>query len=496
MTERSSDDSRVAKGDVASGLTVRSSLRWSMVDIVLQQAVRFAVTVVLTRLVAPSEFGLIAMALVFVQLASLIGDLGLGPALVQRKVVERIHVTTATVATALFGVVLAVLLIACAAPIASLYGEERLVPVLQVLGLTYVLRGIAGVPRDLIRKAMRFDLFALASGIAIGVSGAIALVLAFRGAGVWALVLQVLIEAVLAAVCATTLAWKIGVWKPGWRVDVRVLKELLGFGVFVSGSRIGGYAASNIDNFIVGKVLGALALGLYNLAYRLMLFPILKVADVVASVTMPALSVMQDNRQALVNAHRKTIALTFALCMPASVGIAVAAPVLIPAVFGAAWLPAVGCVQVLALNGVRLVLNRLNGSVFQATGRPMWDFGVTAVTFVLYLVGFLATVQHGIVAVAWAFTVAGHLVVPLDLYLLRRAVDERLWSMFRDVVPSVVATLVMAAVGFVVLRFTAQLGYAPRALLVVVGSCVAYATVLRLLSPSVIGEFRALARRS
>lgn len=476
--------------------SVRSSLRWSMVDTVLQQAVRFAVTVVLTRLVAPSEFGLIAMALVFVQLASLVGDLGLGPALVQRKVVERIHITTATGATAIFGAVLAALLIVLAAPIAHVYGEPRLVPVLQVLGFTYVMRGIAGVPRDLIRKAMRFDLFALASGISIGVSGVVALILAFRGAGVWALVIQVLIEAVLAALCATTLAWKVGVWKPGWRIDMNVLRELMGFGVFVSAARVGGYAASNIDNFIVGKVLGPLSLGLYNLAYRLMLFPILKVADVVASVTMPALSRLQDDREALIAAHRKSIGLTFALCLPASIGTAIAAPVLIPAVFGTAWLASVGCVQVLGVNGVRLTLNRLNGSVFQATGKPKWDLIVTALTFVAYLVGFLIAVKHGIVAAAWAFTIAGHLLVPLDLYLCKRVLKTKLTRLFSDVGPVVLATIVMSAAAIAVVHFTADFGYQARAALVMATAAVVYAGALMLFAPKLVGSFKSLAKRS
>ena len=465
---------------------VARGFRWSMVDTALQQIVRFAITIVLTRLIAPEDFGLLAMALVFTALASLVGDLGLGPALVQRERITKRHIETANSATLAFGVLLSIVVFVLAAPIASFYDEPRLTAILQVLSATYLFRGIAGVPRDLLRRAMRFDLFVIASAISIGISGAVGLILAFSDKGVWALVIQVLLESALGAVTATVLAYRRKLWKPRYQRNVAAFKDLAGFGAFVSGTRLAGYGVSNIDNLIVGKVLGSTALGLYNLAYRLMLFPILKVADVVANVTMPALSKLQGQPERLANGHRRALEAVSLVCFPVSFGIAVAAPALVPAIFGSAWLPAVLVTQILAVNGARLAFGRVNGAVFQAAGKPSWDFGLVLLTLVAYIVAFTVGVQHGIVGVAWAFTIAGHLLLPLDFYLITRVLGIRIRELLANVAPIAFAAVVMALAIEFFMSLTGDWGSGTQSLGAIGVGIVSYAALLFLVAPTVL----------
>lgn len=461
---------------------VARGLRWAGLDQVLTQIMRLTVTVVLTRLVAPEDFGLLAMALVFTQLAAMLGDLGFGPALVQRKTIERRHISTASITTISVGLCAALLVALLSGVIAAFYDEPELQAVVLALSATFLLRGISGVPKDLLRRQMEFSKVAIASISSVLVGGSVGIAMALGGAQVSALVAYVLIENVTYALVVCVVAIKAGYWRPQPRFQRQAFMDLAKFGAFVSGGRLAYYGATNVDNLIVGKVLGSSALGFYNLAYRLMLFPILKVADVVANVTTPAFAAVQDEHHRLQSAYRKAVQRIGLVCFPVSAGTVIIAPVLIPALFGSQWLPAVGVVQVLAINGVRLALGRMNGVVFEATGRPQWDFYMLLTTLVLYVGAFLVGVDYGVVGVAWAFTIAGYVLVPIDVWLVHRALKAKAGSLLGGLVPVIGATAGMClALGVALWALPPE---ASAVLSTVVGLAVAastYAVLLRLL---------------
>lgn len=469
--------------------SVASGVRWSLVDATVQQVGRLVITIVLTRLLDPNDFGVLAMALVFTQLATLIGDLGLGPALVQRPTVERRYVTTATTVTLGAGAILAVLLVATSGLVASFYGEPRLQPIVAALAFTYVLRGAAGVPRDLLRRVLAFRSIAVAVIVGVVAGGVVGIALALADAGVWALVASVLVENVVTTIGVIVMATRRGVWKAGLGFDRPAFNELGRFGAFVSGVRIAHYGASNLDNLIVGRVLGPVALGLYNLAYRLMLFPVLRAADLLANVATPALAGRTSVE--LAQAYGGAVQRVTLVCLPVSVGTAAIAPALVPAVFGERWAPAVVTVQVLALNGPRLGIGRMSGVVHEARRRPDRDLVLVSATLVAYAAAFTIGAQHGIVAVAWAFTVAGYALVPLDQYLVRRTLECSTGPMFRKLLPVGGATLLMGLVAMAVLWAgdRAQIGDGVRAALASTCGAATFVAVLRVVEPTLLGRF-------
>lgn len=460
-----------------------------MVEMAAQQVMRLGITVVLTRLIAPSEFGLLAMALVFTQLAVMVGDLGLGPALQQRTTVERRHVATATFITAVTGVAFAAAIALLAPVIADFYNEPRLEDVVEALSVVFILRSVGTIPRDLLRRNLRFKALALSSTTAISVSGVVAIVAALQGAGIAALVIQVLVENVLAALLYCGVALRSRVWKPAIGFNGQALRDLAAFGASVSGTRLSYYGATNIDNLIIGRVLGAAPLGLYNLAYRLMLFPVIKVADVIAVVSMPALASIKDQPARVAEAYKRTVVLVSAVCFPVSVGTAVLASALVPAIFGDRWLAAIPVVQVLAINGVRLALSRMSNVIYEAMGRPHIDFLLTTVTFAIYTVATLIGVQYGIVGVAWGLTIAGHLIIPIDLYLLRRTIPISLVGLASRLFPVVLATTALGLVGWLI-NYAVDLGPVAVSVLGVLACTAVYFGTLVLAGPSLMGDIK------
>ncbi|RKS80735.1 PST family polysaccharide transporter [Motilibacter peucedani] len=433
---------------------VRRGVQWAAIDQVFQQVFRIALTVVLTRLTAPSEFGLISLGFLVTAAASWITDLGLGPALVQRTDLTRAHVRTAISATFAFGLLLAGATCALAVPAGELFDQRRLPLVLVVLSVNFPLKGLLGIPRDMIRRELRFREFALGAGIGVVGSAALAVCLAVAGAGVWALVAYSVGESAIVLVAYGVIAGRLGLvdWRPGF--DRAALRDLMGFGASVSAFKLVYYLQTSIDNFLVGKFLGATDLGYYSTAYRVMLYPIQRVADVIATVAMPAFSSVQDDVRLLREGFLRGQQAICLVCFPASVGISVSAPLLIPLLLGDAWSPAVTTVQILALSGPRLAVNRLSGSVFQAVGRPQLDLVLGSIALAVFTVGFVCAIPFGITGMAVAYTVVGALWVPLPQWKIAEILEMSFWRTVQGLWPIATATAVMAGAAELVLQLT------------------------------------------
>jgi O-antigen/teichoic acid export membrane protein len=397
-----------------------------------EQVLRLLFTIVLARFVAPEDFGLMGMAYVVTYLAILVGDLGVGAALVQRRELRPSHITTAFTISSLGGVSLALLAALTAGPVSAFFGEPRLAPVLVVVGLTFVCKGVQGVPRDLLRRDLRFRPYAATAAIALVLGVTVGTVAGVLGAGVWALVAYSVVESVTAMVLSLAVSWRAGLWRPAIGIERAAARDLAGFAGYLLGARGLFFVQNSADNVVVGRFLGTAALGYYSLAYRTMLVPVQKVADVVSQVAVPALATVQDDpgrlHRGALQAQRAAAAVVF----PMSIGMAAVTPLALPLVLGAQWAPAVVTVQILALNGPRLVLARLAASLFQATGRPAWDFWLLAAGVPLSVVAYVIGAQHSIEAVAIGLTVVGSVLMAVQLVLVARALDTSTLTVLRN----------------------------------------------------------------
>lgn len=454
--------------------TVSTAMRWSGAE----QLLRITTMVLLTRLIDPQEFGLAALALLLGSLAPLLGDLGLGAALVHEPALDRRQVDTAFLTCAAVGAALSLAVVGLAPTIAGFFGESDLRPLLPVIGTTFLLRGLTAVPRDLLRRELRLRPVARSVAIAVGLAGTAAVIAAVLGAGPWAMVVYAVGESAVALVLIAVVALRQRVWRPGLAFDAVALGGLLRFGGPLSAHQLLYYGQSHVDDVLIGRYLGAEALGLYGLAYRLMLLPIVKVADVVHAMVFPALASMQAQAERLQAAFVRAVQAVAVVSFPVSIGVVVVAPTLIQVAFGDRWSPAAVPLQVLALNGPRLVFVRLGGAAFQAVGRPTWELRITATTFALSVVAFVLGLPHGIEGVAIGYTAAGYVVLPTVLRRLARAMGTDVAALVRPLLPVMVASAAMAAVSAVVLVGLSDLADGVRLALAVLAGAVVYGAVL------------------
>jgi PST family polysaccharide transporter len=476
-------DATGLRGQAASGV------RWGGFDQTIQVGVRFLAMVGLAHFVLPRDFGLMGMVWIVVNLLAVVTGLGFSEALVQRHELRAEHIRVAFTASALAGFALCGLTVALAWPTARIFDAPDLVPLLLAMSTIFVLTGVEQTPNDLLVRSLRFREYYLSSTIASVAGACVGFGLAIAGAGVWALVAMAITEAVVATVLGWLLAIRAKIWRPAIGWDRAAFRNLFGFGAYVTGGGILDYVQTNGDNAIVGGVLGATSLGYYGLAFRTMVMPIAKVTRVIRATAFPVFSKVQDDPRRLRVAFLHANVYVALVAFPATIGIAVTAPLFVPIVFGDEWSPAVRAFQLLALAGPVVCIVQLDSALFRAVGRPQWPLWVTLIIMPIYFAALLIGVQHGIDGVALAVLVTSLVGLALQLILRGRVLGVSVVEQLRPFAPVVVATLVMAAAA-VGARFGLE-GMAGRVatLAATVGvGIITYAGAIRLLAPKLLQD--------
>ncbi len=341
-------------------------------------ALKVVVLVLLTRLLAPADFGLLSAGLVVVAVSLNFSQLGLGPAVVQRPALEPRHLSTAFVASTGFGILIAVGVWWAAPLIARFFRMEPLVPVVRALGLLFPIVGLGTVPESLLQRELRFRVLANRDVVSYGLGyGAVGIGLALLGWGVWALVAAQLTQAVLRTAILFRAAPPFLRARPTWTSFL----ELMGYGAGQSAARLGMITANQADNLVVGRWLGAVPLGEYSRAFQLVSVPATLLGDVVDKVLFPTMARVQDDRRRLATAYLEGTALLALVTLPASVVAAILAPDLVAVAFGSRWSGIVAPFQVLVLGMTFRTCHRLSDSLSRATGkvyRRAWRQGLYA----------------------------------------------------------------------------------------------------------------------
>ena len=318
-----------------------------------------------------------ALAYVALGLAQSIADLGLGSAIVRRAVVTDRHVRSAFTCSVIGGLSIAAV-IAAAAPLgAAAMHDTTVTPVLRLLSVGIALRGTAVVADALLRRQLDFRraFFIDTASYALGFGG-VAVSLALHGYGVWSLVLGSLVQTLTASIA------QLAVVRHPVRplLARRELGDLLGFGFPAAASGCVNYMALNGDYFVVGRLMGAVNLGLYSRAYGLMNLPQTYAAAVMSSVMFPAIAQVQGEPARVRSGYLMVTRLTAMIAAPSMATLAVVAPHLVRCLYGSQWSGAVMPLQILSIAGYFRALYHLGGIVAQAVGRVYGSSGASSLT--------------------------------------------------------------------------------------------------------------------
>jgi O-antigen/teichoic acid export membrane protein len=382
-------------------------LGWSGLSQVLRQMLQVVVSILLARLLAPSDFGTLAMVLIFTGFASTFSDLGLGAALIQKQDAEARHAATVFCLQLAVGIFLALLLAATAPLIARFYKNPRLTALCLGIAPTFILAAFWGVPMAQLQKAMAFRKIAKIETAAVLGSGSAAILLALNGWGIWSLVIQTLLAALITAV----LSWQESRWHPQIAFDLAAWRELRRFSSSLTGFNFLNYWIRNLDNLIIGKFIGPVALGIYSRAYNLMLYPINQVSSTVSRVMFAAMASIQDQTERLRDIYLRAARLIALVTFPIMAGMSLLAERFIVTVLGPQWQDAAGVLRILAAVGLLQSVGTTLGWIYIARGRTdiMFRFGLAAGA--VYAAAFLVGLRWGVRGVAGAYAASGFLLL-------------------------------------------------------------------------------------
>jgi O-antigen/teichoic acid export membrane protein len=356
-----------------------------------RQALQLAVRVLLVRLLSPRDFGLLGMVTVMTGFLLMLNDLGLGPALVQKKTVTEAELSTVFWLSLLTGCLLSLATAALGMPLACFYREPALVPICIGLACSTLAAPLAAVPNALLQRRFAFRSLAAIDVAGITSGGVVGVWLAATGYGVWALVWQsnVTFGTVLLVTAAAAR------WLPRPCFDLSAAAGLWRFSGCLTAASLLNYWVRNLDNLLIGRFLGATALGFYSHAYQMMLYPVHNVAALAGRVIFPALSSLQAERDRLRRAYLQALCGIAAITFPLMLGAMVLAPDLYAVLFGPRWLPSVFLFQVLCMIGMLQSIGTTIGWIYMATGRTDLHLRWNLIVAGIILPGFWISLRGG-----------------------------------------------------------------------------------------------------
>lgn len=389
---------------------------WSAVNTYGNVVLSFVVFLVLARLLSPTEFGLVAIASVFVDLVLIVSRGGLPEAVVQRPALEEEFADTAFWLSTTVGALLSVILVLVAPVISNLFTLPELQPVLMALAVVLAFGGVGAVHEARLQRTFAFKQLALRALIANLAAGLLAVFLALQGWGVWAMVIQ----RILATAATTILTWVTLGWIPRARFNKSFAREQWRFGSRIFAANL--LVATNVrlQELIAAAFLTPAAVGYIRLSWRCIdLVSQISVIPL-ASVSMATYARVNAEEGRMDEAYLSFIRLSSALAFPCFLGMAAVAPVLIPLAFGESWQPAVSVLQLLCFTAVPFVASSFMWPLMAAIKRPGRNLQISTTQVVVGTVLSLAAAPFGVYAVTLSHLFRTYLVWPLALVFMHR----------------------------------------------------------------------------
>lgn len=351
---------------------------------------------VVAALLSPREYGIIGLCTVIAAAAQIVCEFGIWQAIIHRSEPDERYLDTAFTANILGGFLITGALFMAAPWLGDFYGQPDITTMLRVMGAAIVLDSIFYVPDGLLRKELRFKSRALpeVAGSLVAVVTTIALLLLGGG------VLSYAVGFVMQSATRCILTFRQISWRPRLRISWSCLKEIISYGKYILGTNLIKYVSSNMDYFIVGRVLGAGPLGFYTLAFNLANYPVTNFAQVLTRIVFPTFATLQGNPIYAKRIYLRVIRLMSAVVAPTLVTLALLATPLVVGLLGEKWQPAIFPLQIIVVAGISRTLSFPSADFLRAFGFAKLPFRVSIAEALVISVTLLLVASRGIDAVA------------------------------------------------------------------------------------------------
>jgi O-antigen/teichoic acid export membrane protein len=406
------------------------------------QGISFIVQIILARLLLPSDYGIIALVVIFTSIASVFVQSGLSSALIQKKDADELDFSSVFYLSLSLALIIYIILFIVAPFIAVFYEIPQITPVFRVLSITLIFGVFNSIQNAVISRNLMFKKLFFSSTGAILVSGTVGIYMAYAGYGVWALVGQQISSQIL----VTLILWFTVRWRPQLLFSIERVKGLFSFGWKLLVSSLLDTIYKDLRSLIIGKMYHPAMLGFYNRGQQ---FPSIMVSNIdssIQSVMFPVLASQQDNRPRVKDMMRRAIVTSSFFVFPMMVGLAVIAEPLVKLLLTDKWLPAVPFLQIFCAIYALRPIHSANLQAIKGLGYSdvFLKLEIIKKCYGLAILG--VTVFYGVYAIALGQILSGIISTFVNAYPNKKLLNYSYMEQWKDIMPSLLLSLVMGAV--------------------------------------------------
>ena len=421
---------------------VLSSLFWKFMERSGTQGIQFIVQIVLARLLMPEQFGTIAIVMVFISLARVFVQSGFNTALIQKKDADDVDFSSVFYLSLALAGILYLIIFLSAPYIANFYNDDILIPVLRVLSLTLFAGAFNSIQNAFVSRNLLFKKLFKSSLGAILISGVLGIIAAYQGLGIWALVIQQLVN----QISITIIMWFTVKWRPKLVFSFSKVGELFSFGWKLLASSLLNVLYMELRTLIIGKMYTPSMLGYYNRGQQ---FPKVIVSNIdgsIQSVMLPALSAHQDDRKRVKEMMRRAIVSSSFFIFPMMVGMAVVAEPLVKIVLTEKWLPAVPFLQIACFNFALWPIHTANLQAINAMGRSDVFLKLEIIKKIMGLIILGVSLPFGVYAIAFGGIFSGLIGTFINAYPNKELLNYSYKEQWLDIMPPLLISLIMGVI--------------------------------------------------
>lgn len=430
-----------SKNDQISRKSVLSNLFWRFSERTAAQGVSFVVSVVLARMLTPEDYGLVGLITVFISIATVFVSSGFGSALIQKENVTQRDYSSVFFFSILMGVVMYIALFFTAPIIANFYKEPLLIAVIRILALSLIIGGINSVQQAYVSRTMQFKRFFYSTIIGTVISAIIGIYMAYRGAGVWALVAQTLSNQII----DTCILWFTVKWRPTFEFSISEMKKMFNYGWKLLFSNLIDTVYNNLYSLVIGKFYSAKDLGYYNRGRNIPNIVITNINGSIQSVMFPAFSNCQGEKVRLKAMVRRSIVTSTYIIMPAMIGLAAVAEPLTVLLLTEKWLPSVPFMQFSCFVLAFWPIHTTNLQAINAVGRSDIFLKLEIIKKIIGLSILIASIPFGLYAMMIGNCFSAIICSFLNANPNKRLLNYGYREQIMDILPSILLSLFMGA---------------------------------------------------
>lgn len=407
------------------------SFFWVAIDVFGQRILQFVIGIILARLLAPEEFGLIGLITVFITFSVVFIDSGFSFALIRKKEVEAIEYTTIFWFNLTVSIICYTILFLTSKYIADFYNQEILNNLVKVIGLILIINAVGSIQYVKLRKELKFKELAIIGFFSKFISGGVALAMAYSDFGVWSLVAQ---QVLVNVVKVMLMFWYSWFW-PRLKFSIHHFKELFSIGSKLLYGSIVNAIVSNIYPIIIGKYFSVKDVGYFTRAKGLNDLPVLLLTGIVQQVTLPTFSLIQDENTRFVNSYRTAIKVTLYIVLLPLVVLFISAFPLIDFLLTSKWLPAAPMLQIITIGSIFYPVSALNVNIIGIKGRTDLVMIMQFLKDGFTILGVIIGMFFGIFGLVWAFAITSNISFLINIFFTSRVVDYSLKKQIVDILP-------------------------------------------------------------